>query len=109
MVYYYDSTFDGLMTAIFDIYSAKDNEAIIQPTTENVPFTLYGSHNVITNVAKSDRVQRDCASLARECLNSFTRLGFPTMMESRTLCCRLSGLAYLPGRTHLSSDLRSGM
>ena len=41
MVYYYDSTFDGLMTAIFDIYSAKDNEAIIQPTTENVPFTFY--------------------------------------------------------------------
>lgn len=63
MVYYYDSTFDGLMTAIFDIYSAKDNEAIIQPTTENVPFTLYGSHNVITNVAKSDRVQKGLRKL----------------------------------------------
>ena len=39
MVYYYDNTFDGLMTAVFEIYAVRDNEAIIEPLSDIIPTT----------------------------------------------------------------------
>lgn len=58
MVYYYDNTFDGLMTAVFEIYAVRDNEAIIEPLSDIIPTTLYDTYTVTTDEEKSNRVQK---------------------------------------------------
>jgi probable DNA metabolism protein len=68
MIYYYDNTFDGLMTTIFEIYAAKDNEAMIEPIADSTSITLFSTRNVTTNEAKSNRVQKGLRSLGREVL-----------------------------------------
>jgi len=68
MVYYYDNTFDGLMTAIFEIYSARDEEAMIEPATDSAPLTLYETRSVATDTGKSNRVQKGLRRLGPDVL-----------------------------------------
>ena len=55
MEYRYDGTFPGFLTAIFDIYSRKEQPvAILRPEEATLLFTE--KHEVTTDVIKSDRV-----------------------------------------------------
>lgn len=66
MLYVYDNTFDGLLTAIFDIYASGDREAVIAPSEKFDGFSLYDTRNVTTDPAKSARVQKGLYRLGKE-------------------------------------------
>ena len=53
--YRYDGTFSGFLTAVFDVYSRKDNPGVILPF--NAPALLFtDKYEVVTDAGKSDRV-----------------------------------------------------
>ncbi|MDR1681863.1 MAG: TIGR03915 family putative DNA repair protein [Candidatus Symbiothrix sp.] len=56
MLYYlYDNTFEGFLTAVFDIYFRKENpERIVNQTTDILLFTE--THTIITDEEKASRV-----------------------------------------------------
>lgn len=66
MLYIYDNTFDGLMTAVFDIFASRDGEACIAPASDGVSFSLYGSKTVLTDAVKSSRVLNGLAKFGGE-------------------------------------------
>jgi len=55
MEYRYDGTFPGFLTAIFDVYSRKDQPVAISPPEEST-LLFTEKHEVITDVEKSERV-----------------------------------------------------
>ncbi len=65
MNYIYDSTFDGLMTAVFEIYAAKDSDALISSSNE-INYSLYESAHIVTDTEKSNRVQTGLNCLGRD-------------------------------------------
>jgi probable DNA metabolism protein len=58
MLYIYDNTFDGFMTAVFEIYSEKDKDASILPRGKAVNSTFFETRDVAADIEKSKRVQR---------------------------------------------------
>ena len=54
----YDGSFEGLLTAVFEIYEYKINDPVIYPT-ENAATNLFGNtHTVTTDKTKFDRVYK---------------------------------------------------
>ncbi len=56
VIYYYDKTFDGLLTAVFDLYERREMPSDLKPV-QNAPQELWSEAvNIITDYAKADRV-----------------------------------------------------
>lgn len=66
MIYVYDGSFDGLMSAVFDVFDLHDKEASIQSASHDVNLSLYDSRTVETDPVKSDRVQKGLRKLGSE-------------------------------------------
>lgn len=121
MLYLYDSTFDGLMTAIFDIYRVKDAEASILAEGHLDNETLFDVCPVQTDENKSARVQKGLYKLGSDVpyrmyqawlsgevgvadlILSVCRLGFeskrnPFAQRQHDAVFRLSSLAQKVGR-----------
>ena len=56
IVFFYDKTFEGLLTAIFDAYSRKVFPDTLLEVGDVAPLFMEESHTVITNDGKSGRV-----------------------------------------------------
>lgn len=56
IVFFYDKTFEGLLTAIFDAYSRKVFPDTLLEVGDVAPLFMEESHTVITNDEKSGRV-----------------------------------------------------
>ncbi|MDR2530666.1 MAG: TIGR03915 family putative DNA repair protein [Oscillospiraceae bacterium] len=57
IAYCYDGTFYGLLTCIFDAYALQESPVLIFPSGEDQA-TLFPVREILTDRAKSDRVQR---------------------------------------------------
>lgn len=68
MLYVYDDTFDGLMTAIFDIYKSRDAEALISSARKIENTSLYPTVSVATDRTKADRVAKGLKKLGANVL-----------------------------------------
>ncbi len=65
MLYIYDGSFDGVMTAVFEIFDFKDKSAMIQPETQSENMSFYERHRVITDFRRSFRVQAGLEKLGK--------------------------------------------
>jgi len=115
VLYIYDNTFDGLLTAIFDIYASGDSDAIITSSDQNENISLYGSKNIVTDPAKSARVQKGLRRLGpdvsvrmykawlsrsdgvEDLMLAVMRIGFaagkdPFALRHHDVVCRLDGI-----------------
>jgi len=115
MLYIYDGTFDGLMSAIFEIFDTKDRDAAIVPASRGIELSLFGSKAVETSDTASARVQKGLEKLSPELpaalykamlsgedgvedlILAAVRLGFaektdPLALRSHDFICRLSSV-----------------
>lgn len=86
--YLYDQSFEGLLTAVFEVYEHKDTDARIFPSGFNQDELFAVSRTVETNAAKADRVwKRLNDRLPSKSLNAFYRsfLGEEKGMEQYLL------------------------
>ena len=58
MIYRYDGSFDGVMTAIFEVFEKKDNNASIVPENRPQNMSMFETLQVETDFKKSVRLQR---------------------------------------------------
>lgn len=56
IVFHYDKTFEGLLTAVFDAYNRKTFPHLLLATEEQEPLFVEESYSVITDQKKSKRV-----------------------------------------------------
>ena len=61
MVYYYDGSFDGLRSCIFDSYAYRERPVAIYREEDGIP-TLFASRTVTTDTAHARRVLRKVAA-----------------------------------------------
>ena len=61
MVYYYDGSFDGLLSCIFDSYAYRERPVAIYREEDGIP-TLFASRTVTTDTAHARRVLRKVAA-----------------------------------------------
>jgi probable DNA metabolism protein len=52
----YDGSFNGFLTAVFEVYEYKMTEAVIQNADKQQPFVFAAPHIVETNTDKADRI-----------------------------------------------------
>lgn len=55
-VYYYDSSFEGLLTAVFDMYARHEQPDALLANEMPLPMFAVQEHHVITDPAKAERV-----------------------------------------------------
>ena len=65
MIWIYDETFEGFLTAIFEVYKAHDETALILGGRE-VQLGLVEQHLVVTDESKANRVQRKLDAISEE-------------------------------------------
>ncbi len=72
IVFLYDKTFDGLLTAVFDAYSRQSFPEVLQAENEILPLFCDESYTVITDEERSKRVwnalKKKLSSAALSCL-----------------------------------------
>ena len=72
IVYLYDRTFDGILTAVFDAYSRKTFPDALLGEGEQLPLFCEETHTVITDEQKAKRVwtalQKKLSASALSCL-----------------------------------------
>ncbi len=72
IVYLYDRTFDGILTAVFDAYSRKTFPDVLLGEGEQLPLFCEETHTVITDEAKARRVwkalRKKLSAAALSCL-----------------------------------------
>ena len=61
-VYYYDSSFEGLLTAVFDMYSRHEQPDTLMANEMPLPMFAEQVHHVISDTAKAERVWRGILS-----------------------------------------------
>lgn len=83
MIYYYDGSFDGFLSCIFDSYAYKEIPAGILPGGDAV-LTLYESRTVPTDPGHAARVLRKVAALSPEAA-VLLRRGFLTCLPEKEL------------------------
>lgn len=84
MVYYYDGSFDGLLSCIFDSYAYKELPVAIYREEDGIP-TLFAARTVPTNLQHARRVLRKvsaCSPAALELLHK----GFLTCLPEKEVC-----------------------
>ncbi len=52
----YDGSFEGLLTAVFDVYEYRIENVLLLTESQRQDSLFIGTHNVITNTEKADRV-----------------------------------------------------
>ena len=72
--YYYDGSFDGLLTVIYMAYEDRENKMLrVNANTEQLILSLEGIH-IATDFSKARRVEKAiCEKLSYEALDSSTR------------------------------------
>ena len=72
IVFVYDKTFDGLLTAVFDAYFRKTFPDVLLSEGDSLPLFYSDMHRVITDEEKATRVwkglQKKVSSSALGCL-----------------------------------------
>lgn len=64
MVFLYDGTYEGFLTAVFDVYATKrQSEALICPTDSNASLPLDAWVETVSDGAKADRVAKRLIAL----------------------------------------------
>ena len=64
MVFLYDGTYEGFLTAVFDVYATKrQSEALICPTDSNASLPLDAWVETVSDSAKADRVAKRLIAL----------------------------------------------
>lgn len=66
IIYYYDGTFQGFLSCVFDSYAHKEIPAGIVPDGDAEELTLYASRTVPTDPAHAERVLRKVTALSPE-------------------------------------------
>lgn len=67
VIYVYDGSFEGLLTAVFESFESRELPCSIVAEDEFVP-TLFSSKTVDTDPQKADRVRRGAQKNRRGCL-----------------------------------------
>ena len=65
-VYYFDGTFDGMLTAVFDAFARKERQVELLRDGEPVSLFSEGTHRVATDEAKAARVWRKLTAVVSE-------------------------------------------
>ena len=55
-VYYYDNSFEGLLTVVFDVYSRHERPDVLLSDGMPMPMFAEHEHHVVTDTAKAERV-----------------------------------------------------
>lgn len=83
IIYYYDGSFDGFLSCIFDSYACKEVPAGIYPG-EDAVYTLFDSRTVRTDPDHAGRVLRKITALSPEAA-ILLRRGFLTCLPEKEL------------------------
>jgi len=83
VIYYYDGSFEGFLSCVFDSYAYKEIPAGIVPG-EDAAFTLFDSRTVGTDPAHAARVLRKVTALSPEA-GTLLRRGFLTCLPEKEL------------------------
>ena len=83
IIYYYDGSFDGLLSCIFDSYACRERPMAICPESEAVP-TLFAARTVRTDTGHARRVLRKVAACSPRALELLHK-GFLTCLPEREL------------------------
>ena len=81
VIYVYDGSFEGLLTAVFESFESRELPCSIVAEDEFVP-TLFSSKTVDTDPQKADRVRRGLKKTGADVWNT-VRLGYLTCLEDR--------------------------
>ena len=82
IIYVYDGSFEGLLTAVFESFERHELPCSVVSESEFLP-TLFSSRIVVTDSAKADRVRRGIKNNAGEQIWNLVRLGYLTCLEDR--------------------------
>ena len=83
IIYYYDGSFDGLLSCIFDTYACREEPVSICPEAEAIP-TLFAARTVATDTQHARRVLRKVAACSPRALELLHK-GFLTCLPEREL------------------------
>lgn len=83
VIYYYDGSFDGFLSCVFDSYVHKETPAGFYPSEDAVE-TLFPSRTVPTDPVRAGRVLRRTAALSPEAA-ALLRRGFLTCLPEKEL------------------------
>ncbi len=73
VIYLFDGTFDGMLTAVFDSFVQKEEPELVCRPEEPLPLFYDKVYTVVTDVAKSERVWRKLSKvISRGALSAFT-------------------------------------
>ena len=73
IIFQYDRTFDGMLTAVFDAYARRSFPQLIQSPNEPLPLFYDEVHEVITDEQKAGRVWKALEKkLSKEALSCLT-------------------------------------
>ena len=89
IIFRYDQSFEGLLTALFDAYSRKQFPDLLQ--AEELPLPLFYDevHTVITDTEKAERVWKALQKkLSRFALSGLTRCWLSELPETPMLLFR---------------------
>ncbi|MBQ2774691.1 MAG: TIGR03915 family putative DNA repair protein [Clostridia bacterium] len=82
VIYVYDGSLDGLLTAVFESFERRELPNVIISENEFIP-SLFSSYVVVTDHQKADRVRRGVRKTAGEQAWNLVRLGYLTCIEDR--------------------------
>lgn len=89
IIFHYDKTFEGLLTAVFDAYNRKTFPDRLMSPEEIEPLFVNESHQVITDIEKSGRVWKSLEKkLARITLNMISYVWLSELEGSDELIFR---------------------
>ena len=83
VIYYYDGSFEGFLSCVFDSYAYKESPAGFY-SGEDAVFTLFDSRTVPTDPGHADRVLRKVTALSQEAA-LLLRRGFWTCLPEKEL------------------------
>ena len=83
IVYYYDGSFDGLLSCVFDSYACRETPIAICPEAEAMP-TLFAARAVQTDTGHARRVLRKVAACSPRALELLHK-GFLTCLPEKEL------------------------
>ena len=83
IIYYYDGSFDGFLSCVFDSYAHKEVPTGIYPS-EDAAFTLFDSRTALTDSGHAERVLRKVTALSPEAA-VLLRRGFLTCLPDKEL------------------------
>lgn len=84
VIFYYDGSFDGFLSCVFDSYAHKEIPAGFYTGGDTV-FTLFDSRTVSTDPDHAERVRRKVTAIAPEAA-VLLRRGFLTCLPEKELC-----------------------